>query len=259
LTDPVAGLNMGQTAEIVAHRFQISREQMDNFSAQSHARLAKAFDQHWMTEITPVYDTQGKYYSEDDGLRRDTTLEKLAQLKPLFDRPYGTVTAGNSSQITDGAALVILASGEAVKKYKLSPLGKIIDVAWAGVEPSQMGLGPVHAIAPLLKRQALSLDNIDYIEINEAFAGQVLACLSAFQDETYCHEELGLAKPIGALEIQKLNIDGGAIALGHPIGATGARILLHTLQVLKREKKKLGIASLCIGGGMGGAMLVESL
>lgn len=259
LTDPIAGLNMGQTAEIISNRFKITREQMDVFSVNSHARLAYAFDHQLMTEITTIYDAQGKYYTEDDGLRRDTSVEKLAKLKPIFDQPYGLVTAGNSSQITDGAALMILASRDAVKKYNLPVMAKIIDVAWAGLEPSQMGLGPVHAISPILQRQNLSLDKIDVIEINEAFAGQVLACLAAFQDEKYCREELGLEKPIGSIDSDKLNIDGGAIATGHPIGASGTRILLHTVEILKRQQKKLGLTSLCIGGGLGGAMLVENL
>lgn len=259
LTDPIAGLNMGQTAEIISARFKITREQMDIYSARSHARLAYAFDHKLMNEITAIYDAQGKFYIEDDGLRRDTTVEKLSQLKPIFDQPYGLITAGNSSQITDGAALVILASQDAVERYKLPIMGKIIDVAWAGLEPSQMGLGPVHAIAPILQRQKLNFDQIDAVEINEAFAGQVLACLAAFQDDQYCREELGLEKSIGYLDLDKLNIDGGAIAQGHPIGASGTRVLLHTLEILKRQNKKVGLASLCIGGGLGGAMLIENL
>jgi len=259
LTDPIAGLNMGQTAEIISSRFNITREQMDVYAANSHARLANAFDQNLMTEVTAIYDAQGKYYLEDDGLRRDTTVEKLSRLKPIFDQPYGMVTAGNSSQITDGAALVVLASQNAVEKYHLPVMGKIIDAAWAGLEPSQMGLGPVHAIAPILHRQNLNFDQIDVVEINEAFAGQVLACLAAFEDELYCHEELGLERLIGKLDQDKLNIDGGAIAQGHPIGASGTRVLLHTLEILKRQNKKLGLASLCIGGGLGGAMLVENV
>lgn len=259
LTDPIAGLNMGQTAEIISARFKITREQMDVYSANSHARLAYAFDHQFMKEVTAIYDTQGKYYVEDDGLRRDTTVEKLSQLRPMFDQPYGLITAGNSSQITDGAALVILASQDAIEKYKLPIMGKIIDVAWAGLEPSQMGLGPVHAIAPILQRQKLNFDQIDAVEINEAFAGQVLSCLAAFQDDQYCRKELGLEKSIGSLDLDKLNIDGGAIAQGHPIGASGTRVLLHTLEILKRQNKKVGLASLCIGGGLGGAMLVENL
>lgn len=258
LTDPIVGLNMGQTAEILAARFSITREEMDEYAARSHQRLANAFDKHWMEEVTTLYDTTGNYYQEDNGLRRDTTVEKLAALKPFFDKKFGLVTAGNSSQITDGAAAVILASADAVKKYDLPVLGKILDVQWSGVDPAQMGLGPVHAITPILERQKLLFDDIDYVEINEAFAAQVLACLKAWESEKYCREKLGLNHALGTLDQSKLNIDGGAIATGHPVGASGTRITLHLLNILKRNNSKLGIASLCVGGGIGGAILVEN-
>lgn len=257
LTDPVVGLSMGQTAENIAHRFGISREQMDIFASRSHQRLAAAQDNNLMGEIEAIYDTRGHAFSDDDGLRRDSEPAKLAKLKPVFDRPFGNVTAGNSAQITDGAAMLILASEEAVKKYKLPVMGKIIDSHWAGLEPAQMGLGPVHAITPILQRNGFSLKDIDYWEINEAFAAQVLACLAAWQDKDYCTQELGLADPLGELDQSKLNIDGGGVSLGHPVGASGARIVLHLLTVLERQKAKRGIASLCIGGGQGGAMLIE--
>ncbi|MDX2164652.1 MAG: acetyl-CoA C-acetyltransferase [Gammaproteobacteria bacterium] len=258
LTDPIVGLNMGQTAEILASRFNISRQEMDEYAARSHHRLANAFDQQWMQEVTALYDEMGHVYLEDDGLRRDTSVEKLAALKPFFDKKFGLVTAGNSSQITDGAALVILASATAVKKYDLPVLGKILDIQWAGVDPAQMGLGPVHAITPILERQNLLFDDIDYVEINEAFAAQVLACLKAWESDKYCTEKLGLRKSLGTLDQNKLNIDGGAIAAGHPIGASGARVTLHLLNILKRTNTKLGIASLCVGGGIGGAILIEN-
>jgi len=259
LTDATINLNMGQTAEILADKFNISRTEMDTFALQSHDRLASAVDQKFMSEITPIYDAYGKYYEEDDGLRRDSSLEKLAKLQPFFDKKFGKVTAANSSQITDGAAMILLASHDAVEKYQLPVLAKIVDSQWAGVDPRQMGLGPVHAIAPILQRQYLSLDKIDCIEINEAFATQVLACIRALQDEKYCQEELGLEKAVGEIDQSKLNIDGGAIAIGHPIGASGTRVLLHTAKTLKRLQKKWGIASLCIGGGQGGAMLIENV
>lgn len=259
LTDPVVGLNMGQTAEIVASRFGITREQMDAFAARSHARLAHAQDENYLSEIVPLYDHYGKAHAQDDGVRRDSTVEKLATLKPFFDRKFGLVTAGNSSQVTDGAAMLILASKEAVKKYHLPVMAKIVDVAWAGLDPAQMGLGPVHAITPILQRQKLGLNDVDYYEINEAFAAQVLGCIKAWQDEKYCHDELGLTSALGELNQDKLNIDGGAIALGHPVGASGARIVLHLVHVLKRQQARLGIASLCIGGGQGGAMLIENV
>lgn len=259
LTDPIVGLNMGQTAEILASRFKISRQEMDEYAARSHHRLANAFDQQWMQEVTALYDEHNHVYQEDDGLRRDTTVEKLASLKPFFDKKFGLVTAGNSSQITDGAALVILASEKTVKKYDLPVLGKILDIQWAGVDPAQMGLGPVHAITPILERQNLLFDDIDYVEINEAFAAQVLACLKAWESEKYCREKLGLRKALGTLDQDKLNIDGGAIATGHPVGASGTRVTLHLLNILKRTNTKLGIASMCVGGGLGGAILVENV
>ena len=259
LTDPVVGLSMGQTAEIIANRFGIDREAMDSYAMRSHHRLANAIDQGWLKEIETVYDTDGNFYQEDDGLRRDSDMEKLAKLKPVFDRPFGNVTAGNSAQVTDGAAWLILANESVVKKYNLPVLGKIVDSEWAGLDPSQMGLGPVHAMTPLLKRNKLKLDDIDYWEINEAFAAQVLANIEAWKDSKYCRDELHQRSAVGELDQDKLNVDGGGVSIGHPVGASGARIVLHLLHVLQRNNAMRGIASLCIGGGQGGAMLVERL
>lgn len=260
LSDPLVGLSMGQTAERLAYRFHITREAMDEFALRSHQRSAKAYDEGNMAaELTAVYDKAGRYYLEDDGLRRDTTLEKLATLKPFFDKPFGLVTAGNSSQVSDGASMLILASADAVKRYKLPVLGRIVDIAWAGVDPAEMGLGPVHAIARLLQQQHMKLDDINYWEINEAFAAQVIACLAAMEDEKYCHEQLGLKTALGKIDPQHLNVDGGGIAIGHPVGASGARITLHLLNILKRVGAKRGVASMCIGGGQGGAMLIENV
>jgi len=257
LTDPVVGLSMGQTAENLAHRFNIDRLMMDTFAVQSHQRLAAAQEAELLDEIEALYDTAGHSYLSDDGVRNDSSVERLAKLKPVFDRHFGNVTAGNSAQITDGAAMLLLASEEAVKEYKLPVLGKLIDSHWAGLEPAQMGLGPVHSVTPILKRNEFSLGDIDYWEINEAFAAQVLACLAAWQDEDYCKNELQLETVLGKLDQSKLNVDGGGVSIGHPVGASGARIVLHLLNVLQRNKAKRGIASLCIGGGQGGAMLLE--
>jgi acetyl-CoA C-acetyltransferase len=209
--------------------------------------------------VEALYDAKGNVFVVDDGVRRDATPQSLAKLKPFFDRKYGNVTPGNSSQITDGAAWVILASQEAVDRHKLSPIGRILDSEWAGLDPAQMGLGPVHAATPILKRNNLALNDVDYWEINEAFAAQVLGCLAAWKDDKYCREELDLEGALGELDPNRLNVDGGAIALGHPVGASGTRIVLHLLKVLKRNNAKRGIASICIGGGLGGAMLVEAL
>ena len=257
LTDPVVGLSMGQTAEKLAYRFGITRPQMDRYAVASHQRLARAQQSGMLNEIEPMFDAEGHVYDHDDGVRPDSTVDKLATLKPAFDKPYGQVTAGNSAQITDGTAWVILASEAAVERHHLTPLARLVDSQWAGVDPTQMGLGPVHAVAPLLQRHALSADRIDYWELNEAFAAQVLACLAAWADPDYCCTELGLEAPVGQIPHERLNVDGGGISLGHPVGASGARIVLHLAQVLSRHNAKRGIATLCIGGGQGGAMLIE--
>ena len=257
LTDPVVKISMGSTAEIVAKRFGITRQMMDEYAVESHRRLAFAQDNGSMTEIEPMYGPDGTVYAADDGLRRDSSVEKLAKLKPVFDRTYGNVTAGNSSQVTDGAAMLVLASEDAVEEHGLEPLGRIVDTHWGALDPAEMGLGPVHAITPLLVRHRLTWDDVDAVEVNEAFAAQVLGCLAAWESDAYCREHFGLPRAFGKLDRAKLNVDGGAIALGHPIGASGARVLLHVLKVLERTGGKRGVASLCIGGGQGGAMLVE--
>ncbi|MCW8450460.1 acetyl-CoA C-acetyltransferase [Legionella quinlivanii] len=257
LTDPIVGLNMGQTAEKVAYRFNLTREQMDSFAVNSHKRLAQAYAENRMEEVVPIIDSKGRIYTQDDGIRPDSTVEKLGQLKPFFDKKYGMVTAGNSSQITDGACLLILASADAVKKYKLPVLGKIVDSQWSALDPSQMGLGPVHAATPIMERQHVKPSELDCWEINEAFAAQVLGCLAAWDDKEYCQNQLGLMEPMGAPSLAQLNQDGGAIAAGHPIGASGARIVLHVLQSLKHTNGKKGMAAICIGGGQGGAMYLE--
>ena len=257
LTDPMVGLNMGQTCELISHRFGIDRAAMDRYAARSHARLADAIEHGRMDEVEPVYGTDGEVHETDDGLRLGSTPEKLGTLRPFFDRKVGLVTAGNSSQITDGAALLILASAEAVARHGLKVLGRITDVEWAALDPAQMGLGPVHASTPILERHGFGLDDVDYWEINEAFAGQVLACRAAWQDADYCRQELDLEGPLGELDEDRLNTDGGAIAIGHPVGASGARIVLHALKELARSDRQRAIATLCIGGGQGGAMLLE--
>jgi acetyl-CoA C-acetyltransferase len=267
LTDPNVGLIMGQTAENLAYRFGLTREQMDEFSVRSHKRVAQAQEKGWFlgtedgldAEIVPLFDDSGRVFKDDDGVRKDSSMENLAKLKPFFDKKYGNVTAGNSSQVTDGGAWLLLADETAVKRHDLEPIGRIVDSQWAALDPSQMGLGPVHASTPILQRHKLGLNDLDAWEINEAFAAQVLACAAAWNSDDYCRTELGLDGALGELDMDKLNVDGGAIALGHPVGASGARIVLHLLHVLKRTGGKRGIASICIGGGQGGAMLVEAL
>jgi len=267
LTDPVVGLSMGQTAENLAHRFAITRREMDAYANRSHERATHAHTRGLFDpEMVPTVDDQGRVYTQDDGVRADSTTEGLAKLRPVFDKPYGNITAGNSSQVTDGAAWVLLASEEAVNTHRLAPIARIVDLHWAGLDPAEMGLGPVHAATPLLSRHGLTLNDLDQWEINEAFAAQVLACLRAWQDEAYCRTHLGTGA-MGALDESKLNVHGGAVAIGHPVGASGARIVLHLAHSLHQKaiqqpigkQAPRGMAAICIGGGLGGAALLEAV
>jgi acetyl-CoA C-acetyltransferase len=258
LTDPITELNMGQTAEILAHRFDISREQADQYAVESQHRLARAQKEGWLAdEVVPAFDLEGQVYEHDDGVRPESSLDKLAKLDPVFEKPYGKVTAGNSSQITDGASWVIVASEKAVEQHKLKPLARIVDSEWAALDPSIMGLAPVLCSTRMLKRNELARENIDLWELNEAFAAQVLACLAAWRDKDFCKEVLELDSAFGEISRDQLNVDGGAISLGHPVGTSGNRIVLHLVNAMKRLGKKRGVATECIGGGQGGAMLLE--
>ena len=260
LTDPITDLNMGQTAELVAHLFQISRRQADEYASESQHRLAKAQKEGWLTnEVEPLFARDGTVFDHDDGVRPDSTVDSLAKLKPAFERPWGKVTAGNSSQITDGASWVILASEDAVKEHKLEPKAVILDSEWSALDPSVMGLGPVFCSTEILKRHKYALNDIDLWELNEAFAAQVLGCLAAWEDEEFCRNALGLPGAAGSIPRDRLNIDGGAIGVGHPVGASGNRIVLHLINAMHRLRLKRGIATECIGGGQGGAMLIEAI
>jgi len=258
LTDDTVGLNMGETAEIIAKKFNINRLQMDEFAKTSHHRLAAAQAAGHLDEIELLYDKKGNFYDHDDGVRADSSVASLAKLRPAFDKKYGKVTAGNSAQITDGASWLILASEAAVKKHKLTVLASITDTQWAGLDPAVMGMGPVHAMTPIMQRNQLTIADIDYWEINEAFAAQVLGCVQAWQQDDYCQQNLQLDKAMGEIPYEKLNIDGGGVSLGHPVGASGARIILHLCKILQRKNAAQGMASLCIGGGQGGAMLIKN-
>lgn len=260
LTDPITRLNMGQTAEVLAHRFGIDRRSADTYAMQSHHRLAAAqADGSLDDEVMPAFDRDGTVYSQDDGVRPDSDLDGLAKPKPVFEAPFGKVTAGNSSQITDGASWCILASERAVADHGLTPLAQIVDSEWAGLDPSIMGLGPVLAATPMAQRNELGVDDVDLWELNEAFAAQVLSCLAAWNDDAFCQEVLGLDRAFGQIDRDRLNIDGGAISLGHPVGTSGNRIVLHLANAMKKRGAKRGIATECIGGGLGGAMLLEAV
>ncbi|MCB1364126.1 MAG: acetyl-CoA C-acetyltransferase [Rhodobacteraceae bacterium] len=260
LTDPITDLNMGQTAEVLAHRFDISREQADEYAVASHQRLARAQAEGWLDgEVMTAFDRESRCWDRDDGVRPDSDMEKLAGLNPVFEKPYGKVTAGNSSQITDGASWTILASDRAVEEHGLSPLARIVDSEWSALDPSIMGLAPVLCSTEIAKRQGLACADVDLWELNEAFAAQVLACLAAWEDEDFCTALLGLDGAFGAIPRDRLNVDGGAISMGHPVGTSGNRIVLHLANAMRRLGGTRGIATECIGGGQGGAMLLEAM
>jgi acetyl-CoA C-acetyltransferase len=260
LTDPVTDLNMGQTAEKVGHLFGITRAEADSYAVESHKRLARAQAEGWLKgEVETAFDRRGQFYDRDDGVRPDSSVEKLATLKPAFERPWGQVTPGNSSQITDGASWVILASDDALRKHGLTPKAVIVDSQWSALDPSIMGLGPVLSATALLKRNNLTIHDVETWELNEAFASQVLGCLKAWEDERFCREILGLDGAAGTVDRARLNVDGGAISLGHPVGTSGNRIVLHLVNAMKRLGTRRGLATECIGGGLGGAMLIETV
>ena len=258
LTDPVCDMIMGDTAELLAKDFNISREEQDRFAMQSHNKAEKAQKNGvFAEELIATPNEKGKILEFDEGIRAKQNMKDLAKLKPFFDRKNGTVTAGNSSQLTDGAAACILMSEEKAKSLGITPLGYIADFNYAGCEPQRMGLGPVYAMNNILQKRNLSLNDIDLFEINEAFAAQAIACVKAMDSKEFCVDKLNLKDKIGLIEQNKLNVNGGAIALGHPVGMTGARIIFSALRELKRQNKQTALVSLCIGGGQGGATLLE--
>ena len=261
LTDPVCGLGMGQTAELLARDWQLTRAMQDDFALQSHQR-AEAARGKFKEEITPVYPRGGREAQAvegDNGVRDGQTMEALGKLKAVFDKRGGTVTAGNASQITDGAVALIVMTEAGLKRTGLKPIGKLVGFAYAGCEPARMGLGPVYALAKAEKLTGFKLADADLIEINEAFAAQVLACRAAAASPEFCRQHLGRDTALGEVPLEKLNVNGGAIALGHPVGASGARLVLTVLRELHRRGGKRAVVSLCVGGGQGGALWLEAV
>ncbi|PCJ56610.1 MAG: acetyl-CoA C-acyltransferase [Planctomycetota bacterium] len=260
LTDPFCGLNMGMTAEVLSREFHVTREQQDVFSLESHKRAAQATaaglfaDEILPVPVAPAYDF---VQSSDDGIRKEQSIEALKKLKPYFDRITGSVTVGNACGLTDGAGSLLIMSEEKAKELSLNPLGYLKDFAYAGLDPERMGLGPVYSTAKLLNSLEMSMDDIDLIELNEAFAAQVLANEIAFDSDDFAKKYLNQEKKVGFLDPDKMNVNGGAIALGHPVGATGARMVLTLLKEMQRKNLNTGLATLCIGGGQGAALLLE--
>jgi len=259
LTDPTCRLNMGQTAEVLSRELGISRLAQDEFSLMSHQRATAAHENGvFEDEIMPVHSppdfSEGNTF--DNGIRSKQTMEALAKLKPAFDRKYGSVTAGNSSQITDGAAAVLVTSEKAARELNLTPIGFIRDHSFAGLAPKRMGLGPAYSTSLVLERSDIDYSEIGLIEMNEAFAAQVIANEMVFADDVLSEHFLG-RKAIGAIDRSILNINGGAVAMGHPVGSTGTRLILTILLEMQRKKIDLGLATLCVGGGQGAAVLLE--
>jgi acetyl-CoA C-acetyltransferase/acetyl-CoA acyltransferase len=259
LTDPVSGLIMGETAEILAEDFAVTRRQQDEFALESHRRAVAAQDRCvFNDEISPVPAmAECPEVKKDIGPRREQTLEALGKLRPYF-KEQGTVTVGNSCQVTDGAAAVLLMPGEKARAEGRKPLGYLRAYAYAGCDPRRMGLGPAFATSILFERTGLTLKDIDLIEMNEAFAAQVIANEKAFPSDEFAKEKLGRQKALGEIDPDRLNVNGGAIALGHPVGATGTRLVITLLRELHRRGQKRGLATLCVGGGQGGALLLET-
>jgi acetyl-CoA C-acetyltransferase len=261
LTDPFCGLNMGQTAELLARELKITREEQDTYANNSHQKAVAATKSgRFKDEILPITigGTLSKLLCDDVGPRDNSTVEGLGKMKPYFDKKSGTVTVGNSCPITDGGSALLFASEEAVKKYNLKPIAKMSDYHFHGLEPERMGIGPLLAMDGVMRRTKLSLNDFDLFEINEAFAAQILAVARGFKDASVA-AKFDIDKAWGELDFSKLNVNGGGIALGHPVGSTGSRLVVTLIHELKKRKGKYGIASLCIGGGQGGAVVVENL
>ncbi len=260
LTDPFCGINMGQTAEILAKEFEISREQQDQFALNSHLKALKAGENGiHAQEITPVFlpPKFETYLKEDIGPRKDISMEKLAKLKPFFDKKFGTITVGNACPITDGAAMILMMSRKKAAELGMKPLGVMRSYGFAGLEPERMGLGPALASPIALKRAGLKLKDMGLVELNEAFAAQVIACQKAMASPKFYKDRMGIDEALGELRDDILNVNGGGIALGHPVGATGSRLVLTLLKEMNRRNVQFGLATLCIGGGQGGAVIVE--
>jgi len=256
LTDPVCGMNMGETAELLAREFAITREEQDAFALESHRKACAARDK-LAEEICPVYFSQHPV-ENDNGPRQNQTMEALAKLKPVFDRQTGTVTAGNASQITDGAVALLVMSESRASELGVKPLGYLVGYSYAGCDPARMGLGPVFAIDKAERKTGFKMADADIVEINEAFAAQVLSVLRAMESEKFTRKVLRREQPMEKFPREKLNPNGGAVALGHPVGATGARLVLTSLKELKRRKAKRALVSVCVGGGQGAAVWLEA-
>jgi acetyl-CoA acyltransferase len=261
IAETSTGLTMGQSAELMAKLNGISRADQDAWALASHRKAAAAWDDGRLDEeVAPVYLVQdgGRAVVRDNHVRKDTSLDKLAQLKPVFDRQYGTVTAGNSSPLTDGAASVLLMSADKARALGFQPKALVRAYAYSAVDPAgQLLIGPAYAIPTALDRAGLKLGDIEVVEMHEAFAAQVLSTLQKLESKTFAEHELGRSEPVGCLDPRKINLRGGSIALGHPFGATGARCVTTCSNELARQSAQFGLVSVCAAGGVGAAVVLE--
>lgn len=262
LTDGFCGVNMGETAEILAKEFKIDRQEQDQLAMKSHNRAEAAQktgfykDELMPVPIPPKYE---KVLDLDNGVREGQSMQALAKLKPVFNRHSGTVTAGNASQITDGAAVTLIMEEEKAKEMGYKPIGRLKAFAYAGLDPKRMGLGPAYSTKLVLEKSGMTMKDIERIEINEAFASQVIANMRIFESDEYSKRYLGLDKALGAIDPDILNVNGGAIAIGHPVGSSGTRLVHTLLRELQNSNKTIGLATLCVGGGQGAAFILERL
>jgi acetyl-CoA acyltransferase len=261
IKEPTTGLTMGQSGDLMAREFKVSREEQDKFAVDSHLKAHNAWERgFYKGHVVSVATPDGKIIDRDTDVRADTSLEKLSKLRPVFYKD-GTVTAGNASPLTDGASSVLLMSESKARELKMQPLGVIRGFAAAGVDIKKEPLliGPVYALPKALKKAGVRWEDIDLVEMHEAFAAQVLATIRAIESTEFAKEKLGLDRAIGQVDISKLNVNGGSIPLGHPFGATGTRMVTQTLQELRARQKNLGLISICAAGGLGVVMIVEAI
>ncbi len=260
IKEPTTGLTMGQSADLMARLFKVGRAEQDQYALESHQKANAAWEKGFFnSHVCKVPTPDGKVVDRDTDVRSDSSLEKLGKLKPVF-YPDGTITAGNASPLTDGASALLMMKESKARELGLKPLGFLKSYAAAGVDIQNEPLliGPVYAIPKALKSAGLSWEQLDLVEIHEAFAGQVLATLRAIESETFAKEKLGLTKAIGKIDPAKLNPNGGSISMGHPFGATGGRLILQTLHQLKASGKQFGLISVCAAGGLGSVMILEA-
>jgi len=257
VAEPRTGLSMGESTEITAKEWQVSREHQDQLALASHLKAATAYDEGWYEDlVVPFNDVE-----EDNNIRRDTTIEKLGSLKPVFDREEGTMTAGNSTPLTDGAAAVLLGSERWAREKNVPVLAYLTHAKVAAVDfinSEGLLMAPAYAVSDMLKEAGLSLQDFDFYEIHEAFAAQTIATLKAWESEEFCRERLGRNEPMGPIDLQRMNVKGGSIAIGHPFAATGARIVATMAKLLNEKGSGRGLISVCTAGGMGVCAILEA-